>query len=111
MHREVTVAGKNRKEQIQQMLADDPNDPFLRYGLAMEYVSEGANEDAVRCFRELLTATPDYIPAYLQAGQALVRLGRTDDARALFRDGIAAAQKKGDLHARDEMQGFLANLE
>jgi tetratricopeptide (TPR) repeat protein len=105
------MAAKSRKQQIQEMLADDPNDPFLRYGLAMELVSEGATEEAVRCFRELLGATPDYIPAYLQAGQALVRLGRTEEARTLFQEGIAAAQKKGDLHARDEMQGFLASLE
>ena len=37
---------KSRLEQIQAMLADDPNDPFLRYGLAMEHVSSG--DDAVR---------------------------------------------------------------
>ena len=33
------------------MLEEEPNDPFLRYGLAMEYVSEGDNESAVRCLR------------------------------------------------------------
>jgi Tfp pilus assembly protein PilF len=82
----------------------------LRYGLAMEYVSEGNDEDAVRCFHELTAVAPDYVPAYLQAGQALVRLGRTDEARAVFERGIAAARKQGDVHAAEEMAAFSANL-
>jgi tetratricopeptide (TPR) repeat protein len=104
------MAAKSRKQQILDMLADDPNDPFLRYGLGMEFVSEGANEDAVRCFRELIEVAPEYVPGYQQAGQVLVKLGRPDEARELFRAGIAAAQKIGNLHARDEMQGFLEQL-
>ena|SRR5579859_4875706 len=105
------MAGKTRKEQILEMLADDPNDPFLRYGLGMEFLSEGANEEALRCFRELVEVAPDYVPGYQQAGQTLARLGRADEARDIYRRGIAMAQKVGNLHARDEMQGFLDGLE
>jgi Flp pilus assembly protein TadD len=105
------MSTKSRKQQLQEMLAEEPNDPFLRYGLAMEFVSEGNDEEAVRCFHELTAAAPDYVPAYHQAGQALVRLGRTDQARALFDRGIVAARKQGDVHAAEEMAGFLANLE
>src|SRR5947209_8870186 len=101
-----TMAAKTRKQQILDMLADDPNDPFLRYGLGMEYMSEGANEEAVRCFRELTEVVPEYVPGYQQAGQVLTKLGRTDEARDFFRRGIAMAQKVGNMHARDEMQGF-----
>jgi len=105
------MTGKTRKQQIQEMLADAPSDPFLHYGLAMEYVSEGADEDAVRSFQELFRVAPDYVPAYLQAGQALTRLGRHADARDAFTRGVAVAQERGDLHAAEEMQGFLAALE
>jgi tetratricopeptide (TPR) repeat protein len=105
------MTGKTRKEQIEDLLKEDPNDPFLRYGLAMEYVSAGADGGAVRCFRELLAVAPDYVPAYLQAGQALTRLGQTDEARDVFRQGIAEAQRQNNLHALGEMQEMLANLE
>jgi Tfp pilus assembly protein PilF len=104
------MAGKSRKQQIEEMLADDPNDPFLRYGLAMEYVSAGQDEQALRCFQELLQVAPDYVPAYMQAGRALVRLSREDEARTLYRTGIATARQKGDLHAAGEMEGFLQEL-
>jgi predicted Zn-dependent protease len=105
------MTGKSRKEQLQEMLLDDSNDPFLRYGLGMEYVSEGNDAEAVRQFRALVAATPDYVPAYQQAGQALLRLGKPDDAQELLRAGIEAALKQGDQHAAGEMQELLAGLE
>jgi tetratricopeptide (TPR) repeat protein len=104
------MTGKSRKQQIEEMLADDPNDAFLRYGLAMEYVGAGQDEEAVRCFRHLLETTPDYVPGYMQAGRTLARLDRVDEARAVFQAGIAAAREKGDLHAAEEMAGFLEGL-
>jgi Flp pilus assembly protein TadD len=105
------MLAKTRRQQLEELLAEDPNDPFLRYGLAMEHVSAGNDEEAVRTFRDLLAATPDYVPAYMQCGQALVRLGRIEDARDVYRTGIATAQKRGDQHAWQEMQGFLEGIE
>src|SRR5262249_30999136 len=75
------VGNTTRKQQIEAMLAEDPHDPFLRYGLAMEYVSEGDDIGAVRCFRDLIATSADYVPAHLQLGQALHRLGKTAEAR------------------------------
>jgi Flp pilus assembly protein TadD len=102
---------KTRKEQLQAMLADDPNDPELRYMLAMEHVSERDDDGAVRSFRELIAVAPNYPPAYHQAGQALQRLGRIDEAREMLRRGIPVAAAKGNQHAADEMQELLENLE
>jgi len=104
------MSASSRKDQIEAMLADDPNDPFLRYGLAMEYVSAGEDETAVRCFRELLALDPAQVPAYMQGGLALTRLGRVEEARELLTRGVAAARQQGNQHAAEEMQGFLANL-
>ena len=101
---------KSRKQQIEDMLADDPNDPFLRYGLAMENASAGEDEAAARCFQELLTRAPDYVPAYFQTSQVLIRLGREAEAEAVLRSGIALAGKKGDAHAAGEMAGLLDSI-
>ena len=104
------MTGKSRKQQIEEMLADDPKDAFLRYGLAMEYVSAGQDEDAMRCFTELLRDTPDYIPGYMQQGLALTRCNRIEEARTVYRTGIAMARQKGDQHAAEEMTRFLEEL-
>ena len=99
-----------RREQLEALLTEEPNDSFLRYGLAMEYVSQGDDAGAVLRFAELFAATPDYMPGYMQGGQALGRLGRVEEARETFRRGIAMAQQQGNHHAAEEMQEMLENL-
>jgi predicted RNA polymerase sigma factor len=105
------MANPSRRQQIEAMLAGEPDDPVLRYALAMELVGSGENDAAVQCFQELMTRVPDYVPAYLQAGQLLTRLDRQEEARTVYRTGIVMAQKKGDLHAAGEMENFLNLLD
>ena len=110
------MARTPRMEQIEALLADDPDDAFLRYGLAMEHAGQGDDSAAVAVLRDLIerSAASPYVPAYLQAGQALIRLGREAEAAALLREGIDAARRVGTpeaLHALGEMQGFLATVE
>jgi len=100
----------SRKVQIEALLADEPDNSFLRYALAMEYVSAGQPDQALTTFRELLQRDPDYVPAYLQAGQVLAQQGRPSEAREILTAGLQAAQRMGDGHAAGEMSGLLATL-
>jgi Tfp pilus assembly protein PilF len=95
---------------IEAMLAHEPNDPELRYFLAMEYLSAGDELTAADKLRELV-ADSDYVPAFLQAGQVLSRLGKVEEACAALRRGIEHARKQGNAHALGEMEGLLASLE
>jgi Tfp pilus assembly protein PilF len=104
------MTGKSRRQRLEEMLAEDPTDPFPRYGLAMDYASAGEDETAAKVFGELLRVAPEYVPAYLQAGQVLARLGRDDEARAVYRAGVTVAQRVGDAHAAGELQGFMDML-
>jgi hypothetical protein len=100
-------------EQIEALLAEDPDDAFLRYGLAMEHASAGDDAECVKVLRDLIartTANP-YVPAFLQCGQALVRLDQNEEACEVLKAGVAAARRAGDTHAEGEMQGLLASLE
>src|SRR5262245_19917592 len=105
------MAAKSRKQQIEEMLADTPDDPELHYMLAMEHTSAGDDVGAVGCFLKLLGVAPDYAPAYHQAGRALHRLGRITEARTILQRGIPIALNKGNDHAAGEMQELLNNLE
>jgi thioredoxin-like negative regulator of GroEL len=99
-----------RREKIERMLADDPDDVFLRYSLAMELDKEGRNDESLVKFRELAAGDPPYVAAFFMAGQQLARLGRTDEARAILREGIEAARAQNNAHAAGEMSEFLASL-
>ncbi len=99
-----------RKEKLEAMLARDPQDKFLRYGLALELEKEGNHEASLAGLRSLAAESPPYVAAFFMAGQQLTRLNRITEARSILREGIEAARQQGDSHAAGEMSEFLANL-
>jgi len=92
---------------LKDMVAQNPRNSFLRYGLAMEYRNAGDLEGAAEEFRALMEADPDYVAAYFHGGQTLEKLGRGDEAREVYRNGREAAHRKGDHHARAEIAAAL----
>jgi hypothetical protein len=70
----------------------------------MEYKGRGELAEAWTAFQELLAAFPDYVATYLMAGGTLVALGRKAEAVEVYRRGIDAATRKGDHHARGELE-------
>jgi tetratricopeptide (TPR) repeat protein len=96
---------------LNEVLTQNPNDAFARYGLAMEYSNAGEVEQALAEFGRLLAAHPDYTAGYFMAAQALAKAERIPEARKMLLDGIASAKKTGNSHAQSEMEGMLAELE
>ncbi len=101
---------QNRLEILKNMVAQNPSDCFSRYGLAMEYANTGEFEQAVQEYQALLAVNPDYAAAYYHGGKALEKLGRSEQARELYRKGIEATTRTGDLHTRSELEAALELL-
>ena len=96
-----------RLETLKSMVAQNPADSFLRYGLAMEYRNSGDLPAAMIEFRALREANPDYSAAYFHGGQTLEHMGLAGEAREWYQQGIEVTSRKGDLHARSELQTAL----
>jgi thioredoxin-like negative regulator of GroEL len=101
---------KSRREMLEEFVRQKPADAFSRYGLAMECMNSGDVASADRHFRALLETNSDYVPAYLMYGQLLARASRSEEARNVLRSGVNVAAKKGDTHARSEMEALLSEL-
>jgi thioredoxin-like negative regulator of GroEL len=101
---------KTRRQMLEEFVARKPDDAFSRYGLAMECMNSGDSTAADIHFRALLERNSDYVPAYLMYGQLLARESRASEAKQILSTGIAAAARKGDQHARSEMEALLAEL-
>ena len=95
---------------LQQVLAQNPEDVFARYGLAMERAKAGDIEAALAEFTTLMDKHPDYVPAYQMAAQMLATAGRADEARSFLERGIRAAQQAGKQHAQSEMESLLEEI-
>ncbi len=100
---------QNRLEALLRFYEEDPNDAFTRFALAGEYLKLGDTERALAFFEALAEDDPDYIGVYYHLGKLYERLGRTEDAVAAYRRGIARARH--DFHARAELQSALAEAQ
>lgn len=76
----------------------------------MELKGGGQLDAAWSEFEELLAKFPDYVPTYLMAGGTLAALGRKSEAADVYRRGIEVATRRGDTHARGELESALAEV-
>jgi predicted Zn-dependent protease len=100
----------SRREKIEAMLQDEPQDQFLRYSLACEYDNEDRPAESLALLQGLMADQPPHVHSFLRGAQLLVKVGRTADARTTLRTGIEAARQQGELHAAGEMGELLASL-
>ena len=98
-------------ERFEQMLADGKDSALLRFGLGSHYLKAGEAARAAEHLRAAVAQDPGYSAAWKLLGKALAQAGERDAAIAAYRDGIAAAARKGDKQAAKEMEVFLRRLE
>lgn len=97
-------------ENFERMLAAGKDGALLRFGLGNEYLKAGDAPRAVEQFQRAVALEPGYSAAWKLLGKALLAAGRQDDALAAWRDGISAAERKGDKQAMKEMEVFARRL-
>jgi tetratricopeptide (TPR) repeat protein len=93
------------------MLVSEPRDAFLLYGIGMELKKLKDFEGAIEHFSRVIDVDPGYCYAYFQRGQTQELLGQSEAAKQSYRDGVAAAQRVGDAHAKEELQAALEMVE
>ena len=99
-----------RIDRIREMLTENPTDSFLQHALALEYIKSGDDEQASSIFEELLNREPGYVGSYYHLAKLLERLGETDKAIVVYKQGMEEAMKAGDNHAFGELRGAYEEL-
>ncbi|MGZ5584774.1 MAG: tetratricopeptide repeat protein [Usitatibacter sp.] len=98
-------------ERFEAMLASGKDTALLRFSLGMHYLGAGDAARAAAHLRRAVEQDPDYSAAWKLLGKALERGADSQGAMAAYRDGIAAAARRGDKQAGKEMAVFLKRLE
>lgn len=96
-----------RLDKLRQMLEKEPGDTFLLYAIALEHKKGGDYLKALEFFQRVIEKDPLYCAAYQHAAQTHELNGNVSGARESYRQGIEAAARKGDQHAREEMEAAL----
>lgn len=85
------------------MLKEEPEDVFLNYALAVEFVGEGKYEEAEKQFLKTNKLDADYLPCYYQLGQVAEKLNKEKEALKYYYKGVDIAKKQNNNKALNEL--------
>lgn len=93
------------------MLLQEPNDEFLQYAVAMEYISAGDVNKAVTALEQILIKNNNYLAAYYQLGKCFEALNKTSEAKEAYGKGIVVAQAQNNTKTLNELREAVFLLE
>ena len=101
----------SRIDTFRDMVAKNPENHLARFGLANEALKLGLHAEAAEHLREYLARYDDEGNGWGRLADALLALGRTDEARLAFRRGIEASHRFGHPSMANEFEARLEEIE
>ena len=98
----------DRIDIFEQMLAGDPGNTAVLFGLAKEYEKAGRDDKLIETLNRYLEASNDEGNAFGMLAGAYERLGQRDKAREAYERGIETAQRHGHPGMAEEYRMILA---
>ena len=102
------MTSNDRIKLLEKYILDNPDDPFNKYALALEYITK----EPQKCeplFEELLTKFPDYLPTYYQAMKFYAENNQMGLADKVYETGVQKAMEQADHHALKELKSAYLN--
>jgi len=93
----------DRLNQLLAFFRADSSDPFIIYGIGLEYVKLKQYSPALEQFELLLKNHPDYLATHYQYGKLLEALNRKEDAVIIYQRGVLIANNQLNTHAKAEL--------
>ena len=98
----------SRIDIFKQMLAADPGNTMVMFGLAKEYEKAGRDEELIETLTRYLEGADDEGNAFGMLAGAYERTGQRDKARDAYQRGIETAQRHGHPGMAEEYRMTLA---
>jgi predicted Zn-dependent protease len=95
---------QNRIEVFEQMLAADPDNTMVMFGLAKEYEKLGQHADVIRVLEDYLAKSDDEGNAYGTLAVAYEKTGDREKAVETYRKGIDVAMAHGHPSMANEFK-------
>ena len=100
-----------RLDKLKEMERQKPDDAFLKFAIAQEYVGKHKYDKALAYFELLLETSPEYVPLYYQFGKLYELLDDLAAASDIYTKGIVVAKIANDLKTAGELNEALMLLE
>jgi len=101
---------ESRLEKLLDFLKNEPDEEFLLYALATEYLRLNETAKALEYYEKLVNEHAGYVGTYYHLGKLYEALQRKDDAINTYEQGMKIAQSKRDNHALAELRAVYQEL-
>ena len=95
---------ESRLTKLLEFLKNEPDDPFLKYALATEYLRLNETDTALGYYEVLIDKHPNYVGTYYHLGKLYEALDRKQDAILTYETGMKITREQRDNHAFSELQ-------
>ena len=106
----VVGLGMPTLEQLEKLLAVEPDDAFTLYAIAMEMAKQARHVEAIAFFDRCVASDGTYCYAYYHKARSQEAIEDLDGARATLSAGLEASRGAGDAKAIDEIGAYLRVL-
>ena len=97
----------SRIEVFEQMLAGDPGNTMVMFGLAKEYEKAGNDAKLIEVLGKYLAVADDEGNAYGMLARAYERVNQPERAREIYQQGVTAAHAHGHPGMAEEYKSIL----
>jgi len=93
-----------------EMQKENPEDTFLKYAIAMEFLGMNDIVSAKKYFEEVIAVDENNVAAYYQIGKIYETNNEATNAISIYEKGLEAAIKKNDLRSVREINTAIESL-
>src|SRR5436190_22494350 len=101
---------QSKIESFTAMLAEQPENAMIWYGLASEQYKLENWAEAAKSLRQVVSLNPNYTAAYQMLGTVLLNTDDLAGAQEAWRNGVEAARRTGAWKAGQHMQSLLDSV-
>ncbi len=99
-----------RLQTLLEWLERSPEDPFLHFGVAMEYLSMNDAGHALEKLEYIQDQFPDYLPTYYLLAKQLEAANLNEKAIEIYEKGITLAVSQKENKTAGELRSALEEL-
>ena len=100
----------SRLDKLLEFIKNEPNDEFLKYALATEYLRLNQADKALEYYEDLVNNHPNYTGTYYHLGKLYEALNRKQDAINTYEKGMEIAKAAKDMHTYSDLQNAHEDL-
>jgi tetratricopeptide (TPR) repeat protein len=91
-------------------IQSNPDDLFSKHALALEWIKQGDDQNALELFHEIFSKDPLYVGSYYHMAKLQERKQDLQAAMETYTLGIKAAESIHDQHALRELRSAMQQL-